>query len=185
MYHFIFLFLQTNIGADHESEKGYYKLKIICLLIWLLFPISWLNLSILTCPDHSEDWLQRACLYYNKKKSNYVLITVTGRNVLNTENFDLPEVRTATRSSRQALFQGTLSPLPREARHVLALTSQNVCGNIMKTTSGWCPDYRSQSSKLSTLHKLVKQCVHVIQSNPVNTDNDWAIESVRINEVSS
>ena len=33
MYHFIFLFLQTNIGADHESEKGYHKLKVICLLI--------------------------------------------------------------------------------------------------------------------------------------------------------
>ena len=56
-------------------------------------------------------------LYYNKKKSDYVLITITGRNVLNTENFDLPEARTATRSSRQALFQGTLSPLPRELRH--------------------------------------------------------------------
>ena len=117
MYHLIFLFLQTNIGADHESEKGYYKLKVICLLIWLLFPISWLNLSILTCPDHSEDWLQRACLYYNKKKSEYVLITITGRNGLNTENFDLPEARTATSSSREALFQGTLSPLPRELRH--------------------------------------------------------------------
>ena len=30
---FIFLLLQTNIGADHENEKGYYKLKVICLLI--------------------------------------------------------------------------------------------------------------------------------------------------------
>ena len=98
MYHFIFLFLQTNIGADHESEKGYYKLKVICLLIWLLFPISWLNLSILTCPDHSEDWLQRAWLYYNKKKSDYVLITVTGRNVLNTETFWL------TRSTNSTIF---------------------------------------------------------------------------------
>ena len=118
MYHFIFLFLQTNIGADHESEKGYYKLKVICLLVSLLFPISWSNLSIVTCPDNSADWLQRACLYYNNKKSDYVLITITGRNVLNTKNFDLPEVRTATRSSWQALFQGTLSPLSREARHV-------------------------------------------------------------------
>ena len=117
MYHLIFSFLQINIGADYESEKGYYKLKVICLLIWLLFPISWLSLSILTCPDHSEDWLQRACLYYNKKKSDYVLITITGRNGLNTENFDLPEARTATSSSREALFQGTLSSLPRELRH--------------------------------------------------------------------
>ena len=118
MHHFIFLFLQTNVGADHESEKGYYKLKVICLLVSLFFPISWSNLSILTCPDHSADWLQRACLYCNKKKSDYVLITITGRNVLNTKNFDWPEVRTATRSSSQALFQGTLSPLLREARHV-------------------------------------------------------------------
>ena len=100
MHHFIFLFLQTNIGADHESEKGYYKLKVICLLVSLLFPISWSNLSILTCPDHSAHWLQRACLYYNKKKSDYALITIIGCNVLNTKNFDLPEVRTATRSSR-------------------------------------------------------------------------------------
>ena len=23
MHHFIFLFLQTNVGADHGSEKGY------------------------------------------------------------------------------------------------------------------------------------------------------------------
>ena len=98
-------------------NKGYYKLKVICLLVSLLFPISWSNLSILTCPDHSADILQRACLYCNKKKSDYVLITITGRNVLNIKNFDLPEVRTATRSSSQALFQGTLSPLPRELRH--------------------------------------------------------------------
>ena len=35
-----------------------------------------------------------------------------------------------------------------------ALTSQNVCGNITKTSSGWCPDYRSQSSKLSILTSL-------------------------------
>lgn len=118
MHHFIFLFLQTNIGANHEREKGYYKLEVICLLVSLLFPISWSNLSIITCPDYSADCLQRACLYYNKKKSDYVLITITGRNVLNTKNFALPEVRTATRSSWQALLQVALSLLPREARHV-------------------------------------------------------------------
>ena len=119
-----------------------------------------------TCPSslaqttQQTDYKGPACIV-TRKKSDYVLITITGRNVLNTKNFDLPEVRTATRSSWQALFQGTLSPLPREARHVFfsyslhkALTSQNACGNITKTTSGWYPDYRSQSSKLSILTSL-------------------------------
>ena len=160
MYHFIFLFLQTNIGADHESEKGYYKLKVICLLIWLLFPISWLNLSILTSPDHSEDWLQRACLYYNKKKSDYVLITITGRNVLNTENFNLPEHEQQPEVPGKLcfrvhfhLFQENSGIFFKCSLHK-AITSQNVRGNFTKTTSGWCPDYRSQSSKLSILTSL-------------------------------
>ena len=37
MHHFIFLFLQTNIAADHESEKGYYKLKVICFAYLIAF----------------------------------------------------------------------------------------------------------------------------------------------------
>ena len=91
----------------------------ICLLDSLLFPRS----RGRTCPSslaqttQQTDYKGPACIV-TRKKSDYVLITITGRNVLNTKNFDLPEVRTATRSSWQALFQGTLSPLLREARHV-------------------------------------------------------------------